>query len=183
MSDGGGCPRARATVDLRLVAVVATAPQPGPAVAVVPRSVAVAPRSRGRATAGPYAGKWRRPRGPEAGARWRHSQGWRASRAPRRASSDGVARGARFERHHGRREVHAATITRDILWSGAVRAARVMSSILSCVLDGVLWRLPPPICVISFDYCVLCLTHTLFTLKIVRFYAWTWSSYISLLHA
>jgi hypothetical protein len=33
-----------------------------------------------------------------------------------------------------------------------------------------------------FDYCVLCLPHILFTLKIVRFYAWTRSSYISLLY-
>jgi hypothetical protein len=34
-----------------------------------------------------------------------------------------------------------------------------------------------------FDYCVLCLPHVLFTLKTVRFYAWTRSLYISLLHA
>jgi hypothetical protein len=81
MSDGGGCPRARVTADLWLVAVVATALRPGRAVAVVPRSVAVAPRSSGRAMAGPCAGKQRRPRGPEAGMRWRHSQGGRASGA------------------------------------------------------------------------------------------------------
>jgi hypothetical protein len=88
MSDGGSCPRARVTADLRLVAVVATAPRPGRAVAVVPRSVAVAPRSvavaprsSGRAMAGPCAGKQRRPQGPEAGMRWRYSQGGRASGA------------------------------------------------------------------------------------------------------
>jgi hypothetical protein len=34
-----------------------------------------------------------------------------------------------------------------------------------------------------FDYCVLCLPHVLFTLKIVRFYALTRSLYISLMHA
>jgi hypothetical protein len=34
-----------------------------------------------------------------------------------------------------------------------------------------------------FDYCVLCLPRILFTLKTIWFYAWTRSSYISLLHA
>jgi hypothetical protein len=47
--------------------------------------------------------------------RRRHFQGRQASGTPRRASSDGDARGARFERHHGRREVRAAMIARDIL--------------------------------------------------------------------
>jgi hypothetical protein len=37
--------------------------------------------------------------------------------------------------------------------------------------------------VLSFNYCDLCLPHALFTLKTIRFYAWTRSSYISLLHA
>jgi hypothetical protein len=77
----------------------------------------------------------------------------------------------------------SATVARDILWSNAVRAAQVMTSIHSCVLDGVLRQLPPPIRVMHFDYCVLCLPYTLFTLKTVRFYAWIRSSYISLLHA
>jgi hypothetical protein len=40
-----------------------------------------------------------------------------------------------------------------------------MMSIRSCVLDSVLPRLPPSIRVMSFDYCVLCLLHALFTLK------------------
>jgi hypothetical protein len=108
--------------------------------------------------------------------RWRHSQSERASGAPRRASSDGIARGTRFEWRHGRCEVRAATITRDILWSGAVRVVRLTTSICVCVVDDVLRRLPHPIR-------VLCPPHALFTLKTLRFYAWTRSSYINLLHA
>jgi hypothetical protein len=77
--------------------------------------------------------------------RRRHFQGQRASGAPRRASSDGDARGARFERRHGRREVRATTIARDILQSSAVRAARVTTYICACIVDDVLRRLPPPI--------------------------------------
>jgi hypothetical protein len=95
----------------------------------------------------------------------------RASDAPRRASSDDAARGARFERRHGRREVRAPTIARDIiLRSSAVRAARLTASICAYVVDDVLWQLPPSI-VLSFDYYVLCLPHALFTLKDVPFYA------------
>jgi hypothetical protein len=59
----------------------------------------------------------------------------------------------------------------DILRSDAVRAPRVMTSLRSCVLDDVLQRLPHLIRVMSFDYCVLRLSHTLFTLKTVEFYA------------
>jgi hypothetical protein len=94
----------------------------------------------------------------------------RGGRLPRRAGSDGAAQAARFERHHGKREVHATTVARDILRSNVVRAARVMTSIRSRVLDGVLRRLSPPIRVISFDYCVLCLTAYTINAKIVRFY-------------
>jgi hypothetical protein len=68
-------------------------------------------------------------------------------------------------------EVRATKVARDILRSDVVRAARVTISIRSCVLDGVLQRLPPPIHVMSFDHCVLCLPHALFTLKIIIFYA------------
>jgi hypothetical protein len=103
--------------------------------------------------------------------RRRHFQGRRGSSAPRRVSSDGDARDARFERRHGRREVRASTIAHDILRSGAVRAARVTTYICACVIDDVLRRLPPPIRVFFFYYCVLCLPHVLFTLKTVRFYA------------
>jgi hypothetical protein len=84
------------------------------------------------------------PRAP----RRRYSQSRRASGAPRRASSDVAARGVRFERRHGRREVRAATIARNIHQSSVVRAARVTTSICSCVVDDVLRRLPPPIHVV-----------------------------------
>jgi hypothetical protein len=56
-------------------------------------------------------GKRRRPQVP----RRRHSQGGQASGAPRRASSDDVARGARFERLHRRREVRVATVVESLL--------------------------------------------------------------------
>jgi hypothetical protein len=79
-------------------------------------------------------------------------------------------------------EDRATMVACDILRSGAIRAARVTTSIRSCVLDSVLQRLPPPIRIMHFDYCVLCLPHTLFTLKTVGFYARSRSSYISLLH-
>jgi hypothetical protein len=102
--------------------------------------------------------------------RRRHFQGRRASDAPRCASSDGNTRGARFERRYGRCEVRAATIAHDILRSGAVRAARMTTYICAYVVDDVLQRLPPSICMF-FDYCVLCLPHVLFTLKTVQFYA------------
>jgi hypothetical protein len=119
-----------------------------------PRSMAADPRSRGEQRRGPCAGK-----------RW-HFQGWRASGAPRRASSDGNARGARFERRHGRHEVRAATIARDILRSGAVWVAQVTTYICACVVDDVLRRLPPLIHVF-FYYYVLYLPHVLFTVKTI----------------
>jgi hypothetical protein len=77
--------------------------------------------------------------------RRRHFHGRRASGVPRRASSDSDARGAMFELRHGRREVRAAMIVRDILRSSAVRATRVTTYICACVVDDVLRRLPPPI--------------------------------------
>jgi hypothetical protein len=118
--------------DPRPVAAVDMARRPGRAVAAVPRSVAWWRWLLN------LEGKRRRPRGPEAGKRQRHSQGGRASGTPRRATSDGTTRGTRFERRHGRHEMRAATVARDILRSVAVRAARVMTSIRSYVLDGVL---------------------------------------------
>jgi hypothetical protein len=93
---------------------------------------------------------------PEAPRR-RHFQGRRASDARRRTSSDDDAWGAMFER-------------------ATSRNARDARS------DDRAWH-PPIRCIFLFDYCVLCLPHVLFTLKTVRFYAWTRSSYISLLHA
>jgi hypothetical protein len=79
--------------------------------------------------------------------RRRHFQGRRASDAPRCASSDGDTRGARFEWRHGRCEVRATTIAHDFLRSGAVRAARMTTYICDYVVDDVLRRLPPSICV------------------------------------
>jgi hypothetical protein len=54
------------------------------------------------------------------------------------------ARGS-SERRHGRREMRAAMIARDILQSGAVWAARVTTYICACVIDDVLRPLPPSI--------------------------------------
>jgi hypothetical protein len=54
------------------------------------------------------------------------------------------ARGS-SERRHGRHEVRAAMIARDILRSGAVWAARVTTYICACVIDDVLRPLPHPI--------------------------------------
>jgi hypothetical protein len=149
------------------VAAVAAAPRPRHAVVAVPRPAAAAPDPEGERRQCPCAGKRRRPRGPEAAALPRPA----SKRHPRCASRDGDTRGARFERHHERCEVRAATIAHDILRSGAVRAARMTTYICAYVVDDVLQRLPPPICVCFFDYCVLYLPHVLFTLKTVRFYA------------
>jgi hypothetical protein len=77
--------------------------------------------------------------------RRRHFRGRRASGAPRCASNDGDTRGVRFERRHGRCEVRAATIAHDILRSGAVRAAPMMTYIYAYVVNNVLRRLPPSI--------------------------------------
>jgi hypothetical protein len=85
---------------------------------------------------------------------------------PRRASSDGAARGTRFERCNGRHEVRAATVARDILRSGAVRAARVTTTsvlVSSTTASSDSCNL--------FDYYVLCLPYVLFTVKTLRFYA------------
>jgi hypothetical protein len=49
------------------------------------------------------------------------------------------------EWRHGRREMRAAMIARDILRSGAVWAARVTTYICACVIDDVLRPLPPSI--------------------------------------
>jgi hypothetical protein len=144
--------------------------------------VAAAPWSRGGATAGPLCGKVAVTPGPLGGQEVTTLQRQSRKRRPRRASSDGVARGARFERHHRRREVHAATVVRDILRSGVVRAARVTTSIRSRVVDDVLQRLPPLIHIVFRFLCFMPTTCTIYA-KNVRFYTWTRSSYISLLHA
>jgi hypothetical protein len=74
--DDGGCQIARAVVDPQPVAAVAAAPRPRRAVvavprsgveAVVPRSAAAAPRSRGRATIVPLCGQAAAFLGPRGG--------------------------------------------------------------------------------------------------------------------
>jgi hypothetical protein len=141
---------ARAVVDPRLVAAVATAPRLRRVMAVVPRSrveaavprsAVSAPRSRRRATIVPCADKRWRPQDPEAVALSRST----SKRRPSSASSDGGTRGVRFEWCHGRCEVRAAMIAHDILRSGAVRVARMTTYICAYVVDDVLRRLPPPI--------------------------------------
>jgi hypothetical protein len=94
--------------------------------------------------------------------RRRHSQGRRASGALRRASSDGAARGVRIKRRHRRRRVRAETIARDILRSDVVQEGRVTTSICSCVVDDVLRRLPPPICVVFRLLCFMPITCTIY---------------------
>jgi hypothetical protein len=91
---------------------------------------------------------------PEAPRRW-HFQGRRASGTSKDdeqaapvdvqvATMTHEARGS-SERRHGRREMRAAMIARDILRSGAVWVARVTTYICACVIDDVLWPLPPSI--------------------------------------
>jgi hypothetical protein len=105
-----------------------------------------------------------RARGSVPGApRRRHSQGRRASGALRCASSDGAARGVRIKRRHRRRGVRAETIVRDILRSDVVQEGRVKTSICSCVVDDVLRRLPPPICVVFRLLCFMPITCTIYT--------------------
>jgi hypothetical protein len=121
---------------------VAEVPRSG-VVAAVPRSVAVAPRSRGRATAGPLCGQAAASPRP---------QGGDTSKAGEQAMSVDVrvatatheTRGS-SERRHGRREMRAAMIARDILRSGAVWAARVTTYICACVIDDVLRPLLPSV--------------------------------------
>jgi hypothetical protein len=120
---------------------------------------------------------------PEAPRR-RQFQGRRASEARRHASRDDDAWGTMFERaasrkaRDARRDDHAwhPLIRRNLsdpsddlhLYLCHRRRPSATTSFDSCFL---------------FDYCVLCLPHVLFTLKTVRFYAWTRTSYTSLLHA
>jgi hypothetical protein len=87
-------------------------------VAAVPKSVAAAPRCRGRATTGPLCGQ---------AAASPRSRGGGTSKAGEQATSVDVrvataTHEARCssERRHGRPEMRAAMIARDILRSGAV---------------------------------------------------------------
>jgi hypothetical protein len=115
--------------------------------------------------------------------RRRHFQGRRASGAPRRASSDGDAWGTRFERAASWKTRGAHND--DRAWHPPIRRSLggPSDNLHLCLCH----RRRPSATTSSdscflFDYCVLCLPYVLFTLKDVRFYAWTRSSYISLLH-
>jgi hypothetical protein len=110
---------------------------------VVPRSVVAAPRSRGRATAGLLCGQAAASPRPRGGVTSKAGE----QAAPgdvRVATATHDARGS-SERRHGRREMRAALIARDILRSGAVWAARVTIYICAFVIDDVLRPLPPSI--------------------------------------
>jgi hypothetical protein len=114
----------------------------------------------------PYAGKRRRPRGPEAVAlprpasKWRPST-WAVSRKAWGARNDDHACHPPIRRSSGgpSDDLHLCLFRR--------RRPPATTSSDSCFL---------------FDYCVLCLPHLLFTVKTIWFYAWTQSLYISLLH-
>jgi hypothetical protein len=98
--------------------------------------VAAVPRSRGRATAGPLCEQAAASPGTRGGGTSKTGE----QAAPldvRVATASHEARGL-SERRHGRREVRAAMIARDILRSGAVWAARVTTYICACVIDDVL---------------------------------------------
>ena len=105
-----------ATTDPRPVAAT---PLPRPAVAEVPRSgvVAAVPRSRGRAIAGPLCGQAVASPKPRGGGT--SKAGEQATPIDVRATATHEAR-CSSERRHGRREMRAAMIARDILRSGAV---------------------------------------------------------------
>jgi hypothetical protein len=85
---------------------------------VVPRSVAAAPRSRGRATAGPLCGQAvasPRPRGGGTS-----KAGEQATLVDVRIATATHEARSSSERRHGRPEMRATMIARDILRSGAV---------------------------------------------------------------
>jgi hypothetical protein len=89
------------------------------AVAEVPRSgvVVAVPRSRGRATAGPLCGQAVASPKPRGGGTFKADE--QATPVDVRATTMHEAR-CSSERRHGRREMCAAMIARDILRSGAV---------------------------------------------------------------
>jgi hypothetical protein len=110
---------------------------------VVLRSLVAAPRSRGRATARPLCGQATASLRPRGGGTSKADE----QAAPvdvRVATATHEARGS-SERHHGRREMHAVMIARDILRSGAVWATRVTTYICACIIDDVLRTLPSSI--------------------------------------
>jgi hypothetical protein len=115
---------------------------------------------------------------PGAPRQW-HFRGRRASSAPRRASSDGDVWGARFERAASRKARGARSD--DRAWHPPIRRSLGDPSddlhLCLCHRRRSSATTSSDSCFL-FDYCVLCLPHILFKLKTLRFYAWTWSSYI-----
>jgi hypothetical protein len=96
---------------------VAEVPRSG-LVAAVPRSVAAAPRSRGRATAGPLCKQEAAsPRSREGGT---SKAGEQATPVDVRVATATHEARCSSERRHGRPEMRAAMIARDILRSGTV---------------------------------------------------------------
>jgi hypothetical protein len=106
--------------------------------------------------------------------RRRHFQDRRASGAPWRASSDGVAWGARFERAASRKARGARSD--DRAWHPPIRRGLGGPCddlhLCLCHRRRPLTTTSSDSCFL-FDYCVLCLPHVLFTLKTVQFYGWT----------
>jgi hypothetical protein len=128
---GGSRSRGRATAVPYAVAAVprpvAATPLPRRAVAeitrsgvvaAVPRSVAVAPRSRGRATAGPLCGQAAASPKPRRGST--SKAGEQATPVDVRVTTTTHEARCSSEWRHGRREMRAAIIARDILRSDAI---------------------------------------------------------------
>jgi hypothetical protein len=110
------CPCAVAAVPRPVAAI----PLPRRAVAEVPRSgvVATVPRSRGRATARPLCGQAAASPKPRGGGT--SKAGEQAMPVDVRVATTTHEARCSSERRHGRREMHATMIARDILRSGAV---------------------------------------------------------------
>jgi hypothetical protein len=104
------CPCAVAAVPRSVVAT----PLPRRAVAEVPRSgvVAEVPRSRGRATAGPLCGQAAASEKPRGGGT--SKAGEQATPVDVRVATATHEARCSSQRRHGRREMHAAMIARDI---------------------------------------------------------------------
>jgi hypothetical protein len=96
---------------------VAKVPRSG-VVAAVPRLVATAPRSIGRAIAGPLCGQAAASPKPRGGGT--SKAGEQATPVDVRVATATYEARCSSERRHGRREMRAAMIARDILRSGAV---------------------------------------------------------------
>jgi hypothetical protein len=91
---------------------VAEVPRSG-VVAAVPRSVAAVPRSRGRATAGPLCGQAAASPRPRGGGT--SKAGEQVTPVDVRVATATHEARCSSERRHGRREMRAAMIARDIL--------------------------------------------------------------------